>query len=149
MKASTETADRQPGAQRLDKWLWYARAAKSRTLAAALVTEGKVRVNKERTSKPSQPVKAGDVVTLTVRGDVRVLEVKATGERRGPASQAALLFEELTQPRSNTKSQSQPGSLEVGQGASFELERSGRAPGAGRPTKKERRDVDRLLAKSR
>ena len=71
---------------RLDKWLWFARVAKTRTLAGRLVIEGKIRVNRVRISKPAHGVKSGDVVTARVGRIVRVLKVTAAGERRGPPS---------------------------------------------------------------
>jgi ribosome-associated heat shock protein Hsp15 len=79
-------------AQRLDKWLWCARVVKSRTLAAQLVGGGKVRVNRIRVEKPSHLLRAGDVLTVTLRGEVRVLEVLTVAERRGPAQEARLLY---------------------------------------------------------
>jgi ribosome-associated heat shock protein Hsp15 len=91
--ADTETESIAPGTQRLDKWLWFARIIKSRTLAAQLVEDGKVRVNRVRASKPSQAVRSGDVLTIAVRGRVQVLRVRAVAERRGPAPEARLLYE--------------------------------------------------------
>jgi ribosome-associated heat shock protein Hsp15 len=85
-----------PGTQRIDKWLWFARIAKTRTLAAALVREGKVRVNRVRAAKASQTVREGDVLTIALRGRVEILKVRAAGERRGPPAQALLLYEKLT-----------------------------------------------------
>lgn len=85
-------------AQRLDKWLWFARVVRSRTSAAALVAEGKVRVNRERACKPSQSLRTGDVVTVAVHAQVRVLKVLAVGTRRGPPAEAAQLYENLTGP---------------------------------------------------
>jgi ribosome-associated heat shock protein Hsp15 len=82
--------------QRLDKWLWFSRVLKSRTLAAQLIAEGKVRVNRVRITKPSQSVRAGDILTLAVRGRVLVVRILATGERRGPASEARQLYEVLS-----------------------------------------------------
>lgn len=93
---SDEDADAPPGTQRLDKWLWFARITKSRTLAAQLVQDGKVRVNRTRAGKPSQTVRSGDVLTIAVRGRVQVLRVAALGERRGPAEEARLLYEVVT-----------------------------------------------------
>ena len=69
-----------------------------RTLAAGLVTDGKVRVNRERIDKPSQALRPGDVVTVTVRGQVRILKVLARAQRRGPPAEARLLFEDLHRP---------------------------------------------------
>jgi ribosome-associated heat shock protein Hsp15 len=83
--------------QRLDRWLWFARMFKSRTMAAQLVAEGKVRVNRARANKPSQPVRAGDVLTIAIRGRVQVVRVLATGYRRGPPMEARQLYE-LVEP---------------------------------------------------
>jgi ribosome-associated heat shock protein Hsp15 len=82
-------------AQRLDKWLWFARFAKSRSLAAKLIEEGCIRVNRQRTVKPSTAVKCGDVLTMTLHGRVRVIEIRAAGERRGSASEAQTLYSEV------------------------------------------------------
>jgi ribosome-associated heat shock protein Hsp15 len=120
--------------QRLDKWLWFARIVKSRTLAAGLVVDGKVRVNREPTQKPSQTVRPGDVVTLSVHRQVRVLKVLEPGTRRGPAKEAAMLYEDLSPARD----QDGAGVMRpLGGHVKFE-------PGAGRPTKKDRRAIDKL-----
>ncbi len=138
--------------QRLDKWLWFTRVVKSRTLAAALIGSGKVRVNRERVTKASHSLKLGDVVTAMVAKKVRVLKVLAVGHRRGPASEAQSLYEDLT-PELVTGSGfvSKTGSARVvggqrarvfgalGSGVAF-----AREPGAGRPTKRDRRKIDRL-----
>lgn len=88
-----------PARQRLDKWLWFARVAKTRSLAARLVTEGHVRVNSIRIGTAAKSVKPGDVVTVALERHVRVLKVLASGERRGPAPEARRLYEDLA-PRS-------------------------------------------------
>jgi len=119
--------------QRIDKWLWYARVAKSRTLAAELVGDGKVRVNRSRIEKPSHIVKAGDVLTIAIGPRVRVLEVRAPGSRRGPATEAQQLYADLTPPPTPRDPASDPRSLE-----------SGRDAGSGRPTKRDRRLTDKL-----
>ena len=82
--------------QRLDKWLWFARVVRSRSLAARLVCEGAVRVNREKVDKPGTLVKPGDVLTIALPNRVRILSVRNAGDRRGPATEAALLFEDLT-----------------------------------------------------
>lgn len=92
-RSDTETESTSPGTQRLDKWLWFARIIKSRTLAAQLVEDGKVRVNRVRATKPSQVVRSGDVLTIAVRGRIQVLKVLAASERRGPPAEARLLYE--------------------------------------------------------
>ena len=83
------------GPQRLDKWLYFARLAKSRTLAADLIAAGKVRINRARAGKPSQPLRVGEVVTIALHGRVLVLKVLAAGHRRGPATEARTLYEVL------------------------------------------------------
>jgi ribosome-associated heat shock protein Hsp15 len=128
----------QTDAQRLDKWLWFARVVRSRTNAAALVTEGKVRVNGARVEKPAHSVRAGDAVTIMLREQVRVLKVKAFALRRGGAEAAAALFDDLTAPKPNAD-----------EAATITAEKDGlRAPGSGRPTKRDRRLIDRFKAGS-
>ena len=83
--------------QRIDKWLWFARMVKTRTLAQAIVSRGQVRVNKARISKSSHDVGPGDIITLAVHGRVRVIKVLAVGTRRGPASEAQTLFEDIAE----------------------------------------------------
>src|SRR5258708_36926438 len=82
--------------QRLDKWLWFARLAKTRTLCQKLAVSGHVRINRDRMDSASHPVKIGDVLTIALPGGVRVLRIVATGERRGPAPEARLLYEDLS-----------------------------------------------------
>jgi ribosome-associated heat shock protein Hsp15 len=84
--------------QRLDKWLWCARLVKTRTLAAALVTQGRVRINGKRAEKPSRLVEPGDVVTGTKLGRLFVVRVLAAAPRRGPATLARMLYDDLTPP---------------------------------------------------
>lgn len=125
--------------QRLDKWLWFARVVKSRSLATAVVAAGKVRVNKVRITKPAQLVKPEDVVTVAVHGQVRVLRVVSAGERRGPPAEASTLFEDLSPPV--------PRSADAGaapDAAGSDPAPPQRAPGVGRPTKRERRALDQF-----
>jgi len=81
--------------QRLDKWLWHARVVKARSSAAALVEAGHVRVNGVREKAPGHAVKTGDVVTIGLDNSVRVLKVVAFAERRGDATAARVLYEDL------------------------------------------------------
>lgn len=122
-----------PTGQRIDKWLWFARVAKSRTLAAELVADGKVRVNRVRIDKPSHVVKAGDILTIAIAARIRILEVRAPGTRRGPAPEAQLLFADLTPPPPPHDPTADPRTLEAGRDA-----------GSGRPTKRDRRLTDKL-----
>ena len=78
--------------QRIDKWLWFSRFVKSRALARELVAKGAVRVNRVKVERASHPVKAGDVLTLALRGRVMAVRVEAAGVRRGPAPEARALY---------------------------------------------------------
>lgn len=118
------------GSQRLDQWLWFARVVKSRTLAATLIAEGKFRVNREKIEKPSAIVRPGDVVTSAAASNVRILRVAAIGRRRGPASEAQGLYEDLTPPPPPPEEREAP----VAE----------REAGSGRPTKKDRRLIDKI-----
>ncbi len=129
--------------QRLDQWMWFARLTKSRTLAQALIERGKVRVNKLKVDRASHWLKPGDAVTLSTGPQVRVLTVKAIGKRRGPATEAQTLYEELTPATDRTKST--PGQAQrVEATHAADLATAVRPTGAGRPTKRERRDTERL-----
>jgi len=114
-----------PQSLRLDKWLWHARFFKSRGLAAALVKSGRCRVDGTSVSKPSRTITAGNVLTFPKADEVRVVKVLALGERRGPAPEAQALYEDLTPARAP---RIDPLEQRVG----------------GRPTKKDRRDMDIL-----
>lgn len=83
------------GRQRLDKWLYFARVTKTRARAAELVACGHVRLNARRIETPARTVAPGDVLTIALDREVRVLRVLESGERRGPYPEARLLFEEL------------------------------------------------------
>jgi ribosome-associated heat shock protein Hsp15 len=113
---------------RVDKWLWAARFFKTRSLAAAACGGGKVDVNEEA-AKPARPVRPGDLVQVTLPGGRRIARVVGLSHRRGPASEARALYEDLTPP---APPRSRQGRVVY------------RAPGAGRPTKRERRAIDRL-----
>jgi ribosome-associated heat shock protein Hsp15 len=119
--------------QRLDKWLFFARAVKSRTLAQKLIETGAVRVNSERVTDSDRKVGAGDVLTMTVHRRLLVWKIADAGSRRGPAPEAARLYEDLSPP-----------ALPQADVSAFDAAVAPRAPGSGRPTKKERRETDRL-----
>ena len=117
--------------QRIDKWLWHARVVRTRTSAAAMVDEGQVRLNGERVTATSRAVKAGDVVTVALDRTVRIMKVTGFAERRGNADAASVLFEDLT-PKLEPREELPPPAGE-------------RDAGSGRPTKQERRAIDRLM----
>jgi ribosome-associated heat shock protein Hsp15 len=83
---------------RLDRWLWHARFFKSRSLATAAVTGGRMRLNSRVVSKPAQPVRAGDVLTFALGRRIVVVCILAPGSRRGPAPEARELYEDLSPP---------------------------------------------------
>ena len=118
---------------RLDKWLWAARFFKHRISATEAVDGGKVKLNGVAV-KPSRDVKPGDRVEVTVEEDVRVVIVRAIADKRGPASVAQTLYEET------------PDSIERRERAR-EMRKLASTPGAdlhGRPTKRDRRRIDRF-----
>lgn len=86
---------------RLDKWLFYARFFKTRTLASTMITKGRLRLNGQRQSKPGHTVAAGDVLTFPMGDQVRVIRVLAPGTRRGPAPEAQTLYLDLDPPAPN------------------------------------------------
>jgi ribosome-associated heat shock protein Hsp15 len=81
--------------QRIDKWLWHCRIVRTRVAAAALASEGFVRVNGMRIAAPSRAVRLGDVVTVVLSGRVRVLKVAGFARQRGSGESARQLYEDL------------------------------------------------------
>jgi ribosome-associated heat shock protein Hsp15 len=123
--------------QRLDRWLWYARFFKSRSLATKHCAGNKVRVNRRIVSKASASIRAGDVLTFPQGRDIRVIRIIGLGTRRGPAVEAQGLYEDLA-----------PAPLPGSESASPQERDAAaqREPGSGRPTKRDRRQTDRLRA---
>ncbi|MCR9139750.1 MAG: RNA-binding S4 domain-containing protein [Alphaproteobacteria bacterium] len=117
--------------QRIDKWLFFARVVKSRSLAAKLAQSGRVRLNGDKVSQASRQIGFGDVLTITLDRQIRILKVLLPGERRGPFEEARTLFEDLSPPPVPT-SERQPAAI-------VPL----REAGSGRPTKRERRQLDK------
>ncbi|KAA0968875.1 RNA-binding S4 domain-containing protein [Aureimonas fodinaquatilis] len=81
--------------QRIDKWLFFARIVKSRSLAQELLSSGAVRLNRVKVQHNARVVRAGDVLTIAIANRVRVLRIAAIGIRRGPAAEAATLYFDL------------------------------------------------------
>ena len=121
------------GRQRIDKWLFFSRAVKSRSLAAKLVVAGRVRINRDKAAQASDLVKPGDVLTITLERRIFVWKVLNAGVRRGPAEEARTLYEDISPPPT-PKGEALPDAIPAL-----------REAGSGRPTKKERRQTDRLL----
>lgn len=93
-----DAADLAAGRLRLDKWLWYARFLKTRTLAARLAASGSVRCGGHPITKANHKVKPGDVLTFPLGPHIRVIRVLALAGRRGPAPEARTLYEDLAPP---------------------------------------------------
>ena len=118
---------------RLDKWLWAARFFKTRALAADAIESGKVEVNGERAKRAKQ-LQVGDSVRVRLGPYHHLITVHVLSERRGPASVARTLYEENAEGRKAREA------LQVQMKAAQSA--SGYNPG--RPTKKDRREIERL-----
>ena len=88
---------------RIDKWLWFARQAKTRSLAQKLIVSGKVRINRDKITSAAKLVGPDDVITLTLPRDIKILKVIECGKKRGPFSQAQFLYEDLSPPKTEKK----------------------------------------------
>lgn len=115
-----------PQSLRLDKWLWFARFCKSRALASKLCAAGRIRVSGTLVQKAHHMVRPGDVLTFPLGPHIRVVRVLRLGTRRGPAAEARTLYEDLAPPTPRPPAPAR------------------RAPGSGRPTKADRRALERL-----
>ena len=122
------SAEAGSGRLRLDKWLWYARFFKTRSLAAKLCAAGAIRIGGAPVTKAHHSVKPGDVLTFAQERHIRVIKIVALGVRRGPAPEAQALYEDLSPPAPET---AMPRAAE-------------RPSGTGRPTKAERRATEKL-----
>lgn len=126
MSVPADRIGAESGSIRIDKWLWFARFFKSRSLAAKLCTGNRVRVNRRVVGKPSATIRIGDVLTFPQGSRIRVVKIVSLGTRRGPAVEAAALYEDLTPP-------AEPRDAGAEQ-----------RPRGGRPTKAGRRAIVRL-----
>ena len=126
-------SDQDDGRVRLDKWLWAARFFKTRALAAEAVEGGKVQVNGDR-PKRARPLQLGDEIRIRLGPYEHIVTVRALSGRRGPASQAAGLYDET------------PASRTAREALAVQLKslHSLFGPEKGRPTKKDRREIERL-----
>jgi ribosome-associated heat shock protein Hsp15 len=117
---------------RIDKWLWAARFFKTRSLAQQAIVAGRVKLNEERV-KPSHELKVGDPVSIRAGEYDWKLTVRALSDKRGPAVQARLLYEETAESRAERERR-------------MDIRRFSPEPAqsikGGRPTKKNRRDLD-------
>ena len=129
--------NQEQSSQRLDKWLWSARFFKSRAIATKLLSASRVRLSGKVVIKSNQLVKKNDVLTFPQGSFIRVVKVLFLAERRGPAAEARLLFEDLSPIE-----QQREAAKKLGE---FSSVVSDRPRGGGRPTKDDRRAIDRLM----
>ena len=121
---------------RLDKWLWFARFMKSRSKAAKFCQSSRLRVNGSIVVKTHFLVRQNDVLTFSISGIIKIIKILNLGVRRGSASEAQSLYEDLSPPVFVNKENHQ-----------FPLITGKREIGSGRPTKVQRRAIDKLIAK--
>jgi ribosome-associated heat shock protein Hsp15 len=117
--------------QRVDRWIWHARVVRTRSLAVELAESGRIRVNGQRVNAPARMVRTGDVLTIALHSSVKVLRVIGFAERRGSARDIAPLYEDLSEPAPPRSAPTPPTA-------------PSREPGSGRPTKRDRRALDRM-----
>ena len=133
--AENKTSGEEKASQRIDKWLWCARFVKTRTLAGKLAASGTIRLTRDgettRVEKASALVRIGDRLAFLSGRRLRIIEVNAFGLRRGPAIEAQHLYTDHSPPPLKPDAP---------------LATGAREKGAGRPTKKERRAIDRVRA---
>lgn len=119
---------------RLDKWLWFARFFKTRSAATKVISDNRFRLDGMVMTKPHRQALPGQVLTFTQGNQVRIIKIISLGSRRGPASEAALMYEDLRPVVGKSLK------MEKASESKFEA----RSRGSGRPTKRQRRETDRL-----
>ncbi len=128
MAGDTPGGEPEDERQRLDRWLWCARFFKSRTLAAAFCNDGRLRLSGRKVDRAHQAIRAGDVLTFPLGPHIRVIRVARLAVRRGPPAEARGLYDDLAPPAVTVR----PPPV------------AARDAGAGRPSKADRRAIDRL-----
>ena len=123
---------------RLDKWLWFSRFFKSRTMAAKVCQSGRIRINGTIVRKSKTFVSRGNVISFPKDTHIRVVKILELGERRGPAFEAETLYEELDPPLARKKLD------DIEKKDIRTIPIAQRERGSGRPTKTERRAINKL-----
>lgn len=123
---------------RIDKWLWAARFFKTRSLATEAVAGGRVHVEGAR-AKPARDVRVGETVSVTVGETTTVVVVRALADKRGPASRAALLYDETEESRLARERRRELRRMAPPLGADM----------AGRPSKRDRRRLEAMRGRRR
>ena len=119
---------------RLDIYLYYIRIFKSRSLATKFILTNRLRISGQVTQKPHKMISIGDVLTITINDNIKVLKVLEIPNRRGPYSESLNFYEDISPIVSTPKKQSFKPNIKF-------VER------VGRPTKRERRQTDRLMGR--
>ena len=119
---------------RLDVYLYYIRIFKSRSLATKFVSTNRLRISGQVTQKPHKMISIGDVLTMTINDNIKILKVLDIPNRRGPYSESLNFYEDITPIENVTKKKSIKLDMKF-------VER------VGRPTKRERRQTDRLMGR--
>ena len=117
---------------RLDIYLYYIRIFKSRSLATKYILSNRLRISGQVTQKPHKMISIGDVLSMTIRGNVKILKILDIPNRRGPYSESLNFYEDITPIENNQKSEYLKPNIKF-------------AERVGRPTKRERRQIDRLM----
>ena len=119
---------------RLDIYLYYIRIFKSRSLATKYILSNRLRISGQVTQKPHKMISIGDVLSMTIRGDVKILKILDIPNRRGPYSESLNFYEDITPTENNQKREYLKPNIKF-------------AERVGRPTKRERRQTDRLMGR--
>ena len=117
---------------RLDVYLYYIRIFKSRSLATKYILSNRLRISGQVTQKPHKMISIGDVLSMTIRGNVKILKILDIPNRRGPYSESLNFYEDITPIENNQKREYLKPNIKF-------------AERVGRPTKRERRQIDRLM----
>jgi ribosome-associated heat shock protein Hsp15 len=119
---------------RLDIYLYYIRIFKSRSIATKFILTNRLRISGQVTKKPHKMISIGDVLSMTIKDNIKILKVLDIPNRRGPYSESLNFYEDITPIESIPKKESLEANIEF-------VER------VGRPTKRERRQIDRLMGR--
>ena len=117
---------------RLDVYLYYIRIFKSRSLATKYILSNRLRISGQVTQKPHKMISIGDVLSMAIRGNVKILKILDIPNRRGPYSESLNFYEDITPIENNQKREYLKPNIKF-------------AERVGRPTKRERRQIDRLM----
>ena len=117
---------------RLDVYLYYIRIFKSRSLATKYILSNRLRISGQVTQKPHKMISIGDVLSMTISGNVKILKILDIPNRRGPYSESLNFYEDITPIENNQKREYLKPNIKF-------------AERVGRPTKRERRQIDRLM----